>query len=281
MAVTPALADSDPDPPVDAPSLPRAEIYRPSGVDPDLLAGAPDESVRVSIILAEQPVLEETTKPSFETALSGYTRGDLQAAARRSPNEISDVEVEVAAEAEERRDTVTSKVTDELATIEDLAAPVERAVGRAGGDVVPDEASGGPLAVVVAEVDRADLKGLAARREVQAIVAAPKPEPELDTSTSTIAVSPVWAQHNGGADPDGPPGGASDVRTGLTVGMSGDKPQSNPSCLRWDSDRPTGLRLGARMALQQRACSPPATRLTGALRLASPPYEAAPPTITP
>jgi serine protease AprX len=217
--------------PADGPAggLPPAEIHRPSGIEGDQLTHGPGrEDVRVAILLDRQPVLEETTKPGYEAALSGYTRGDLQAAARRNREGVSALEVRTARSAERRRTAIVSELQDEIADAERAQRPVERAVRALGGTVVAEETSGA-LAMVTARVERRDLAALADRGDVQAIVEAPKPEPELNTSTTTIAASPVWPQHNGGADPDGPAGGAADVRTGLEVGMGGDSPDPSHS----------------------------------------------------
>src|SRR5215217_6411050 len=167
--------------------LPRAEIIKPLGVDPALLEGAPDDTVRVAILLARQPVLEVTTRPGFEASLSGYTRGDVQQAARHSPDGISDLEASAARRSERRRTTVVSKLRDEVAEIEAAKTPVEGAVERHGGNVAENDlAATGALALVSARLNRDELNELADRDDIQAIVAAPKPRPQLDTSTTTI-----------------------------------------------------------------------------------------------
>jgi serine protease AprX len=211
-------------------ALPRAEVHRPIGIEGShLLKGPGREEVRVAVLLDRQPVLEETTAPGYEAALSGYTRGDLQAAARLSPSGISKLEGRAARSAERRRTAVVSELQDEIAEAKELQRPVERAVEELGGAVVAEETTGA-LAMVTTRIERRHLGALAERGDVQAIVEAPRPEPELNTSTTTIAASPVWPQHNGGADPDGPAGGAADVRTGLTIGLSSDTPDpSHPA----------------------------------------------------
>ena len=118
---------------VAAGGLPRAEIVKPLGVTPELLEGQDDEPVRVAIILDDQPVLEETTKAEFEASLSGYTRGDLQQAARRSPEGISGLEAGAARDAERRRTAVVAALEDEVAQIDELrrrsSAPSSATVG--------------------------------------------------------------------------------------------------------------------------------------------------------
>jgi hypothetical protein len=221
-----ASAASTPHAPAPPPELPRAEIVRPIGVSPDLDHSNPGDRARVAVILDDQPVLRETTSSSFEAALSGYTRGDLQRAARRSPDRIADAEATAARAAERRRTAVVSELRDEVAELEAAQRPVERAIEGAGGDVVQkDLAASGALAVVTARLDTRDLDELADHRSVQAIVPAPKPEPQLDTSTTTISAASVFPQHSGGGDDDY--GGAADVRTDLEVGMGGDSP--NPA----------------------------------------------------
>ena len=202
--------------------LENPEIIRLPSVDPTHLAGEPDEMVRVGFVLAEQPVLEKTTKPGFEDALSGYTRGDLQAAARESPVAVSELEEQAGRSAERRRNVVGRDLEDEVARLEaeehDLAVRIE----RRGAELI-ERAQSGPLAMVIARVGLGDIKALAARRDVQAVIAQPRLEPELNTSTTTIGASSVWDEHSGGGDDDF--GGASDVRTGIEVGMAGDTPQ--------------------------------------------------------
>ncbi|HEX6116801.1 MAG TPA: hypothetical protein VFY99_06840, partial [Solirubrobacterales bacterium] len=114
VAVASAAAGS-PAPQDITPQLPRAEIHKSIGVAPQLLEGAGGEAVRVAIILDGQPVLEETTKPGFEASLSGYTRGDLQQAARRDPEAISDLEADAARDAERRRTAVVTQLEGEVA----------------------------------------------------------------------------------------------------------------------------------------------------------------------
>ena len=194
-----AIASPAPEP--EPQELPRAEIFKPIGVAPELLGGEPDEPVRVAIILDRQPVLEETTQPGYEAALLGYTRGDLQQAARRNPDDVSNLEAEAAKETERRRTEVVSALQDEVAAIDQAQHPVERAVEDAGGDIATNDlAATGALALVTAQSEQRDLEVLAARSDVQAIVEAPKPQPELNTSTTTIGAASVCAQHSGGGD---------------------------------------------------------------------------------
>ena len=251
--------------------LPRAEIFKPIGIAPELLESDAGDAVRVAIVLDRQPVLEETTKPGFEGSLSGYTRGDLQRAAQRNPERVSDLEADAAQESERHRTEVVSELHDEVAEIEEAQAPVERAVERAGGEVASsDLVATGALAVVSAKVGSGDLEELAGRDDVQAIIPAPKQDPELDTSTTTIGAASIFAQHSGGGD-DGFGGTAMSGRTSRSGWTATRQPRS--SRVRWDHIDNRRAIPGSATAPQRLVSSPPAMPLTAASRPGSPRFE--------
>src|SRR5262245_47201961 len=50
-------------------ALPKAETWRPHGVNEQLLGLAGDRSARVRVLMREQPVLEAASRPAFEAAV--------------------------------------------------------------------------------------------------------------------------------------------------------------------------------------------------------------------